>query len=108
VTGLEPLAPALPIQGRKVSVRNRRIAVRAFVDAVLGYLSGVESHWSERVRRFEETLSVVRRAHPRNQPSVEDIVRLHEVHARHEREDGREENALAAEERARRVRTRNS
>jgi len=53
------------------------------------------------MRKLEETLSVLRRANPRNQPSIEDIARLHELHARHERERGREAAAVVAEERAR-------
>jgi hypothetical protein len=42
------------------------------------------------------------RADPRNDPTPEDIAHLHDVHARHERED----RAAAAEERARHVRER--
>jgi hypothetical protein len=53
---------------------------------------------------IQETLSVIRRAHPRNNPGVEDIARLHELHARHERKAGNPERAAAAEERARRIR----
>jgi hypothetical protein len=67
----------------------------------------MDDNWSERARRLEETRSVIRRADPRNNPSAEDIARLHEAHARHERSFGREDNALAAEERARRARARN-
>lgn len=79
---------------------------QAFADDGVGYRPGVDDYWSERVRQIEETLSLLRRAHPRNQPSDEDIVRLHEIHARHEREVGKEGNAVAAEERARRARAR--
>ena len=53
---------------------------------------------------LQETLSVVRKANPRNNRSLGDIARLHELHARHEREAGRLERAAAAEERARRIR----
>jgi hypothetical protein len=61
---------------------------------------------SERRRRAEETLEALLRADPRNDPTSEDIAYLHEVHARHEREAGREDRAAAAEGRARRVRER--
>jgi hypothetical protein len=46
------------------------------------------------------------RADPRNDPTSEDIAHLHEVHAQHEREAGREDRAAAADERARHVRER--
>jgi hypothetical protein len=55
----------------------------------------------ERVKRIAETIEVLRRAHPRNNPSAADIAALHELHARHERSEGRDERADAAEERAR-------
>jgi hypothetical protein len=55
----------------------------------------------ERVKRIAETLEVLRRVHPSNNPSAADIVALHELHARHERSEGRDERADAAEERAR-------
>ena len=55
-----------------------------------------------------ETLDAVQRAHPHQNPTLEDIAHLHEVHARHERDAGREDQAAAAEERARRVRERGS
>jgi hypothetical protein len=42
--------------------------------------------------------------HPRNNPTAEDIARFHELHARYEREAGREERAVAAEDRKRRAR----
>jgi hypothetical protein len=55
---------------------------------------------------FEETLSLLRRVHPSNDPSLEDIARFHELHAAHERKAGRIRNAEAAEERARQTRMR--
>jgi hypothetical protein len=59
---------------------------------------------ARRRRRVAETLEAVRRADPRRHPSSEDIAHLHDVHARHEREAGRDERADAAEERARQTR----
>ena len=53
---------------------------------------------------LEDELSVLERAKPSNNPTPEDIARLHELHARHEREAGRYERAEAAEERARHAR----
>lgn len=61
---------------------------------------------SERIARARETLEALQRVEPRKTPSVEDIAHLHDVHARHEREDGREDRAAAAEERARQTRER--
>jgi predicted ATPase len=55
-------------------------------------------------RHIRETAEIVERLNPRNHPTLDDIARLHELHAQHERELGYEEKALAAEERARRVR----
>jgi hypothetical protein len=57
-----------------------------------------------RRRRVQETLEAIRRADPRRNPTSEDIAHLHDVHARHEREAGREDRAEAAEERARQAR----
>jgi len=62
---------------------------------------------TERSRRVQETLEAIRRADPRRNPTSEDIAHLHEVHAKHEREAGREERAAAAEERARQAREHN-
>jgi hypothetical protein len=64
----------------------------------------VDRQPTERIVRARETLEALRRVDPRRNPSVEDIANLHEVHARHEREAGREDRAAAAEERARRTR----
>ena len=61
---------------------------------------------SERQRRLAETHAALERVHPENHPSDEDIAEFHELHARHEREGGREEHAAAAEERAQRARAR--
>jgi len=61
---------------------------------------------SKRRRRVQETLDAVSRADPRNDPTPEDIAYLHEVHARHEREAGREDRAALADERARHARER--
>jgi hypothetical protein len=60
----------------------------------------------ERNRRARETLDALHRVHPSNHPSFEDIARLHDIHAQHEREVGNEGRAAAAEERARRARSR--
>lgn len=76
------------------------------LDEEVGYQPGMDGPWLERTRQIDETLSVLRQANPRNQPTVEDIARLHELHARHEREAGREGSAVVAEERARNVRAR--
>ena len=62
--------------------------------------SAMDNPWSERIRQIEETLSLLRRAEPRNQPSVEDIARLHELLARDEHGCGHEDTARAEEERA--------
>ena len=61
---------------------------------------------SERIREANETLEALQRADPGNHPSGEAIAHLHDVHARHERERGREDRAAAAEDRARRARKR--
>jgi hypothetical protein len=60
----------------------------------------------ERIRDARETIEVLRRADPRNDPRPDDVAALHEVHAAHERKHGREERAEAAEQRARRARLR--
>jgi len=72
-----------------------------------GYAADVDEV-SARRRRTEETREAVLRADPRNDPTPEDIAHLHDVHARHEREAGREERAVAAEERARHARERSN
>ena len=59
---------------------------------------------SVRNQRIEETLRVLKQAHPDSQPTPEDIARLHDLHATHERQAGREGTALAAEARARHAR----
>jgi hypothetical protein len=58
----------------------------------------------ERIRQLRRTISALRRVHPRNHPSADEIARFLELHARHERDEGREERAATTEERARRVR----
>jgi hypothetical protein len=60
----------------------------------------------ERAKWIAETLEILRRAHPRNNPRAEDIAALHELHAQHERSEGRLERADAAEERAQHARDR--
>ena len=57
-------------------------------------------------RRCRETLAALRRVHPANNPSVEEIAQFHELHARHEEEEGRPGSAAVARERARKARTR--
>lgn len=59
---------------------------------------------ADRIRRSRETLEALRRTSPHSDATGEDIAHLHEVHARHERQAGREKRAAAAEERARRAR----
>ena len=61
---------------------------------------------SKRIQRAKETLDAISRVDPRKHPSLEDIANLHEIHARHEREAGREDRAAAAEKRARLIRER--
>jgi len=61
----------------------------------------VSDDWRQ---KMDETLSVIEKARPSNNPTLEDIGRLHELHARHEREAGRYDRAEAADERAKRVR----
>jgi hypothetical protein len=58
----------------------------------------------ERIRRARETREVLRRAHPAAHPGCEDIAALHELHAAHERSQGRPERADEAMRRAERVR----
>jgi hypothetical protein len=59
---------------------------------------------SSRIRRLRATLAATRRVHPKNHASADEIARFHELHARHEREEGREWRAAVAEGRARRAR----
>lgn len=59
---------------------------------------------TRRARITRETAETLERVNPRNHPTLEDIARFHELHARHERELGHEAKALAAEERASRAR----
>jgi hypothetical protein len=61
---------------------------------------------SERIRRAKETIDAVSRVDPSKHPTAEDIAHLHEIHARHEREAGREDRAAAADKRARLARGR--
>ena len=61
---------------------------------------------SERIRRAKETIDAISRVDPRRHPTAEDIAHLHEIHARHEREAGREDRAAAAEKRAQLARER--
>ena len=61
---------------------------------------------SERIRRAKETLEAASRAEPGKHPTLEDIAHLHETHAQHEREAGREDRAAAAEKRAQHARER--
>lgn len=66
----------------------------------------MERQPSARITQSRETLEALRRVERKNHPSSEDIAHLHDVHALHERRAGREDRAVAAEERARRVRAR--
>ena len=67
-------------------------------------MDALKRHLSVRVRTARETVEALDRVNPRNNPSLEEIARFHELHARHERDFGHERNARAAEERARRAR----
>jgi hypothetical protein len=51
-----------------------------------------------------ETVEALERVSRRNNPTLEEVARFHELHARHERELGHEQTARAAEERARHAR----
>jgi len=53
--------------------------------------------------RIRETLAVAARVHPMNNPSVKEIAEFHLLHAKHEEEDGRAENAAMARLRAKRL-----
>jgi hypothetical protein len=64
------------------------------------------SEYVERVRRLQETAEALRRTHPANHPSEEDIAWLHEVHAKHEAALGHTDAAAAARLRAQRARAR--
>jgi hypothetical protein len=57
-----------------------------------------------RNQQIEETLRVLKQAHPGRRPTPKDIAQLHDLHAAHEREAGHEGAALAAEARARHAR----
>jgi hypothetical protein len=67
-------------------------------------MDALEARINRRARITRETAEVAVRVNPQNNPSLEEIARFHELHARHERELGREDTARAAEERARRAR----
>jgi hypothetical protein len=56
----------------------------------------------ERIRAAEETLDAVRSI--QSDPTSDDVARLHEVHAKHERRHGHDERADEAEQRAARAR----
>jgi hypothetical protein len=58
----------------------------------------------KRIAEGQETIDVLRRVHPANHPDAATIAELHEVHAKHEREHGRIENARRASARADRAR----
>ena len=68
-------------------------------------MDDLETQLSMRARSARETAEFLERVNPRNHPTLEDIARFHELHARHERDLGHEQTALAAIERARRART---
>ena len=59
-----------------------------------------------RRKRAKETLEILARLKAEVDPDLETIAELHEIHARHEREAGREENALRADARAAHARAR--
>jgi len=60
----------------------------------------------ETSKRCRETLAALKRVHPSNNPSREEIAQFHELHARHEDQAGRHESASTARQRARKARTR--
>jgi hypothetical protein len=55
------------------------------------------------LERIRETRAAAARVHPRNNPSAEDLVAFHLLHARHEEEDGRPATAAMAKLRATRI-----
>jgi hypothetical protein len=64
-----------------------------------------EAKLALRARHVKETAESVKRVNPSSNPTLEEIARFHDLHARHERELGHEGKARAAEERARHART---
>jgi hypothetical protein len=63
---------------------------------------GIRRAAARRIRHAQETISLLQRW--QRPPTVEDVVRTHELHAEHERELGRFANARRATERAERAR----
>jgi len=57
-----------------------------------------ESLWARRKRQASETVALLGEMH--KPPSREEVIRLHMLHAQHERESGRPEKADRAEQRA--------
>jgi hypothetical protein len=60
--------------------------------------------FAERIREAQETIEVLRKVHPANHPDVTQIAEFFELHAAHERKQGRTENAERAAQRAARLR----
>jgi hypothetical protein len=56
-----------------------------------------------RTAGWREIPDIIHKALPSNNPSPEDIARVHELHARHERKLGRPERSAIADEQARKV-----
>jgi len=57
-----------------------------------------------RARTARETTEAIKHLNLRNNPTLEEIARFHDLHARHERRLDHEANARAAEQRARHAR----
>jgi hypothetical protein len=67
-------------------------------------MDALEARLTRRARIARETAESVERMNPRNNPTLEEIARFHELHARHEHELGHEATARAARKRAHNVR----
>jgi hypothetical protein len=55
----------------------------------------------QRIREAQETIEVIRKVHPANHPEVTQVAEFLELHAAHEREQGRTEKRLEREDRVR-------
>ncbi len=64
----------------------------------------MNERFAERIREAQETIEVLRKVHPANNPDVAQIAEFFELHAAHERKRGRIENAERAAQRAARLR----
>jgi ATP/maltotriose-dependent transcriptional regulator MalT len=64
----------------------------------------MNERFAERIREAQDTIEVLRRVHPANHPNATQLAEFFELHAAHERERGRTENAERAAQRAARLR----